>query len=149
MKIVFNALTLILISNINLYGEGLHTRTYNQGILPSTPSMTTHLSSQSAWTKKISRGKKISTCKHQNRIYNRYHKSGKQWYVQTGGKCQFCAKVTWATKWHPINAFGQLGRTFQQKHHNSNGQNQPSAIPSGEPEHPYQKSLRGAYLPSR
>jgi hypothetical protein len=68
--------------------------------------------------------------------------------VQTGGKCQFCAKVTWAKKWHPINAFGQVGKTFRQKHHNLNGQNQPSVIPLEKPQGAHAR-LRAAYLPSR
>ena len=148
MKIAIAALSLILLSNMSLQGEGLPYTPYVPYTPDQKPNMTTSLSSYSPWFKKVARGEKISTCSHQNLIYNRYHKIAKQWYVQTGGKCQFCAKITWDKKWTPIKAFGQLGKTFQQKHHNLNGQNQPSVIPLEKPQGAHAR-LRTAYLPSR
>ena len=148
MKTAIATLSLILLSNMSLQGEGLPYTSYLTYVPNQKPTMTTNLSSYSPWFNKPSRGEKKSTCAHQNLIYNRYHKIAKQWYVQPGGKCQFCAKVTWAKKWHPINAFGQLGKTFQQKHHNLNGQNQSSVIPLKKSQGAHVR-LRTAYLPSR
>ena len=129
MKIIFTALSLILLSNISLYA--VQPQSSSDGTYPNNHSqnMTTHLSNYSAWFKKVSRGQKKSLCRHQMLTYNRYYVYAKQRYVQPGGKCQFCAKIIFDKNWYPINAFGQIGVKFLKKHHTSNGQNQSAAKP--------------------
>jgi len=52
-----------------------------------------------------------NTCRHQWEIYNRYYQYGKQWYVNIGRKCQFCAKIEFEEKSYPIHYFGKVWRT--------------------------------------